>query len=81
MNSETYVEDKKLDHIRLVCSSAHCTTTKPDINGKKHLVHKKICMDPYKFKSGLRQYFLNPEFAESEVMDEEGKCKVSFFFY
>lgn len=79
MDSETYVEDRKLDHVRLVCSSAHCTATKLDINGKKHLVHKTICMEPYQFKSSLRQWFMNPEFAESEVMNEEGKCKVGDF--
>jgi hypothetical protein len=77
MDTETYVEDRKLDHVRLVCSSAHCTATKLDINGKKHLVHKTICMEPYIFKSSVRQWFMNPEFAECEVMNEDGKCKVS----
>jgi hypothetical protein len=53
------------------------TATKPDINGKKHLVHKTICLESYIFQ-GPVQYFMNPEFAECSIMDEDGLCKVHF---
>lgn len=77
--SDIYVEDKLLDHIRLVCCSAHCTTTMPNINGKQHLVHKTICMNPYIFKSRTIQFFMNEEFETCDIMDEKGKCKVRYF--
>lgn len=90
LKQDIYVEDQPLDHLRLVCSSAHCTATKVcillkhvyvaflklDINGKKHLVHKTVCVEPYIFKNRARQFFMNPEFAEADCMNEDGKCKV-----
>lgn len=74
---DTYVEAERLPHPRLVCSSRHCTMTRPGIDGRGKIVYKSICLEPYVFPDGVRQFFGNPAFETAACMNKRGKCRVS----
>ncbi|KAI6227688.1 hypothetical protein M3Y99_01230800 [Aphelenchoides fujianensis] len=74
-DEDTYVEAERLPHTRLVCSSRHCTETRPGIDGRGKIVYKSTCLEPYVFPDGVRQYFGNPAFETAACMNKRGKCR------